>query len=352
MPRSPVRSEAAQRRPRRTRAAKSQIKTINLALQGGGSHGAFTWGVLDALLEDGRLRFDGVSAASSGAMNAVAMAEGLAKAHERGLESADALALARRSLLEFWEAVARYGTLAQSMPMVGAASLMNLWSQWLSPSQMNPLGINPLRDLLQSRIDFARIGRQQALKLFIAATNVRTGKPRVFTGAELSADVVMASACLPTVFKAVEIDGEHYWDGGYSGNPAIYPLIYDTATRDVLLVHLHPLEYQSVPVTHDEIMQRVDEITFNACLVAELRVIEFVRHLILDSHLERKGHKHLLMHRINGGLALNRLGASRSRADGMQVRTLFALGRQAGARWLADHFEDVGVCDSLEVFSA
>ncbi|RRD56330.1 patatin-like phospholipase family protein [Comamonadaceae bacterium OH2545_COT-014] len=319
-------------------------KTINLALQGGGSHGAFTWGVLDALLEDGRLDIEGISGTSAGAMNAVALAHGLAQASEQGLSGKQAREAARTALKRFWDGVGVMGTLMTGVPLRGSQALLGFFSQWMSPYQTNPLGINPLRRLLEREIDFELLARQQAVKVFVTATNVRTGRGEVFTSERVTADAVMASACLPMLFKAVEIEGEHYWDGGYSGNPAIYPLIYKTEARDVLLVQINPVEAPAVPSTSQEIMERINEITFNAGLLAEMRAIDFVQRLLAEGKLDPKRYKNLLLHRIDGGRLLADFGASsKMRTDTVFIQRLFTLGRDAGTHWLKHHFRDIGV---------
>ena len=339
--------EAARPRPR-----------LNLALQGGGSHGALTWGVLDALLEDGQWQFDGVSGTSAGAMNAVALAHGFAQAAQQHKDPEDAhlagCALARESLTRLWEGVGALGSLTWGTPLSAANPLVGMMSQWFSPYQTNPLGINPLRKLLEREVDFsllcsARTG-VAGPKVFVCATNVRTGRGEIFFGPRLSADAVMASACLPMLFKAVEIEGEAYWDGGYSGNPALHPLIYQTETSDILLVQINPVEHLDVPSSASEIMERMNEVTFNASLLAELRAIEFVRRLLAEGKLDARRYKSVRMHRIDGGSVLASFGAdSKLRADLAFVRKLFALGRTAGQDWLAAHRADVGVRPSIQL---
>ena len=328
-------------------------KTVNLALQGGGSHGAFTWGVLDALLEDGRLRFEGASGTSAGAMNAVVLAHGLARAHEDGLKGAEAREAVRAALARFWDQVGLMGNFMSGLPLPAAQAMLTLFSPWLSPQRSNPLGMSPLRQLLEREIDFELLARQRQLKVFVNATNVRTGRGEVFSDQQLTADAVMASACLPTLYQAVQIGDEHYWDGGYSGNPAIYPLIYETRSADVLLVQINPVESPYVSgVNAQEIMERVNEITFNAPLLAEFRAIEFVSRLLAEGKLDPKRYKNLLLHRIDGGAALSGFGAtSKARADGVFLRRLFELGRSAGQAWLQAHCEDVGICSSVEKVS-
>ena len=327
--------------------------SLNLALQGGGSHGALTWGVLDALLEDGRFVLDGISGTSAGAMNAVAVAHGFAQAALQYQDPRDAhaagCALARQTLTRLWEGVGMLGSLMWGVPLQNNP-LLGLMSQWLSPYQANPFGLNPLRDLIKREVDFDLLAQQRYLKVFVAATNVRTGRGEIFSGARVSADAVMASACLPAMFQAVQIEGEYYWDGGYSGNPAIYPLIYETRSADVILVQINPVEAPYVPgVGAADIMERVNEITFNAPLLAEIRAIEFVSRLLAEGKLDRTRYKDVLLHRVDGGAALAQFGAtSKARADPAFLRRLFTLGRGAGQDWLAEHFNDIGVCSSVE----
>lgn len=333
---------------------------LNLALQGGGSHGALTWGVLDALLEDGQFLIDGVSGTSAGAMNAVALAHGFAQAareHKDPLEAHRAgCELARATLARLWEGVGTLGSLTWGIPLPGAGPLLGMMSHWLSPYQTNPLDINPLRRVLEREVDFEALVSARAPQsstvpqVFVCATNVRTGRGEIFTGKRLSADAVMASACLPLLFKAVEIDGEHYWDGGYSGNPALHPLIYKTDCADVLLVQINPIEHQGVPDSASEIMERMNEVTFNAALLSELRAIEFVRRLLAEGKLDARRYKSVRMHRIDGGAVLEPFGAaSKLRADLAFVRRLFDLGRAAGQDWLQAHRADVGVRTTVNI---
>ncbi|MDO4704707.1 MAG: patatin-like phospholipase family protein [Comamonadaceae bacterium] len=339
---------------------KKKKHTINLALQGGGSHGAFTWGVLDALLEDGRLRFDGISGTSAGAMNATVLASGFAAAAQLGLPAEQARQkgreLARQALRKFWEAVGTLGTFFAATPSNVAAQ----WMPWLkpfmapslTPAQSNPMDINPLRSLLRQNVDFQAIARHQGKglvpRLFIGATNVRTGRSKVFQDDEITLDALMASACLPQIFNAVEIDGEHYWDGGYSGNPAIYPLIYNTKSDDVLLVQINPIETGAMPQTMSEIQERINEVTFNSSLLAELRAIEFVRRLLSEGRLDDSRYKDMHMHRIDGGAFLQTFGSdSKLRADIGFLHKLFAGGRACAEQWLGTHRSDLGVRSTL-----
>ena len=339
-----------------TNPCPSEVRHLNLALQGGGSHGAFTWGVLDALLEDGRIEFPGISGTSAGAMNAVALAHGFASA---ALEFPDHAKLrhkaarerARKALRDLWEGV---GTLGFFTAGMANNPLLGMMSQFLSPYQTNPLDINPLRMLLQRTVDFDQLhaAAEQAgmPKLFVCATNVRTGKGEVFSEQRLSTDAVMASACLPQLYKAVEVEGDYYWDGGFSGNPALYPLIYHTSCADMLLVQINPVEQATLPSTAAEIAERVNEVTFNASLLGELRAIDFVRRLLAEGKLDPKRYKSVLLHRIDGGAALGELGAaSKARADLAFIRQLFERGREQVQRWVHTHFADIGVRQTLQI---
>ena len=257
-------------------------KRINLALQGGGVYGAFTWGVLDHLIKDGRLGVDGISGTSAGAVNAVMLADGL----KRG--GADE---ARKRLADFWKAVSLGGDLPELQRNVLSRLFslvpsgqpghdwLSAWSRYLSPYDFNPLNINPLKDLIERFVDFEGL-RADPRPLFIAATNVQTGRLHIFPHDKISAEAVMASACLPTVFRAVEIDGVSYWDGGYLGNPVLFPFFRATDTEDVLIVQINPLVRRKIPHSNREIMARVSEITFNSSLMGELRAIRFVNRQI------------------------------------------------------------------------
>ena len=328
---------------------------LNLALQGGGSHGALTWGVLDALLEDDALVIEGISGTSAGAMNAAVLAHGFAQAAAQEKHAEDARRhgreLARKALRELWEGVGAMGSWLGGVPMPGA-QIMGVLTQFLSPYQTNPLNLNPLRQLLTQIVDFEALAHPAHAgvvpKLFICATNVRTGRGKIFSGEHVTADAIMASACLPQLFKAVEIDGEAYWDGGYSGNPALYPLVYETQSRDILLVQINPRESSNIPDTASDIADRLNEVTFNASLLAELRAIEFVVRLLEQKRLDPARYKHVLMHGIDGGSALKEYSAaSKTRADMSLVRDLFAKGREQGEQWLHHNRKHIGVKQTL-----
>jgi NTE family protein len=343
-------------RPRGLAGPKAE-KTVSLALQGGGAHGAFTWGVLDAILEDGRLAIEAISGASAGAMNAVVLTEGWMEGGPDG---------ARRQLRQFWKRISLDGALSPAQQQLfnrflaywsPDGSPMNLWldawSRSLSPYEANPLDINPLREALAELIDFGRVRACREAKLFIAATNVWTGKIRVFNTSELTADHVVASACLPAVFQAVEIEGEPYWDGGYMGNPALYPLFYEVRTDDILLVQINPIERRSTPKTAHEIQNRLTEITFNGSLLRELRTVDFVVRLIDEGKLSKDEYKRVLMHRISGGEKLDAFAAStRLKADWSFFKELKNLGRATTRHWLAENYDAIGVRGTLDLKAA
>ncbi len=325
-------------------------KRVNLALQGGGAHGAFTWGVLDAFLEDARLDIVGVSGASAGAINAVVLADAL----RRGGPEA-----ARAELARFWRSVSRDGDLNDTQRRLFDA-MLGIWrplgSQWLeqasnyfSPAQLNPLDINPLRDAIRREIDFAALRTSEGPKLFIAATNVWTGKVRVFERHELTIDMVMASACLPLIFRAVTVEGEPYWDGGYMGNPALFPFFYQTDCEDIVLVQINPIERRETPRTAGEIEARLNEITFNSSLLQEFRAIDFVSRLIDAGRLDGTHYKKVRMHLV-GHDALNAFSAStKMDADWDFFQRLCALGQEAGRFFLAENFDAIGERGTLDL---
>jgi NTE family protein len=316
---------------------RPQRRRLNLALQGGGAHGAFTWGVLDQLLEDGRIVIDGVSGTSAGAVNAVMLADGLA---DRGSEGA------RKRLADFWRAASLGGSLPELqravverlfplLPQRASLPWFGDLSRFFSPYDLNPLNINPLKDLIGRFVDFERI-RTGERNLFIAATNVLTGEPRVFAHHEITPEVVMASACLPLLFRAVEIDGVPYWDGGYSGNPVVLPFLQSDETTDVLIVQINPRERSKVPTTASEIMARMNEITFNAPLIAELRALQ-----LSGAHRAR-------LHRIVMDDAPFD-PRSKLKVDFEFFLSLRKLGQSAARRFLDAHFNDIGRRSTIDL---
>ncbi|HZP86972.1 MAG TPA: patatin-like phospholipase family protein [Burkholderiales bacterium] len=329
-------------------------KRINLALQGGGAHGAFAWGVLDALLEDGRLDIEAVSATSAGAMNAVVLADALTQG------DADH---ARERLAAFWRAIAdageRYNPVRPLRDVFGRALpieqsplywMFDSLIRTLSPYQLNPFNFNPLRDVLQAHVDFERLRRTDGMHVHLCATNVETGKVRVFDRKELTADAVLASACLPFLFQAIEIDGAHYWDGGYIGNPAIFPLIYESESRDVVIVHINPIVRPGVPKTAPEIMNRINEISFNSSLMREMRAIAFVTRLIDSGKVEASEMKQMLIHSIRDDEAMTAHSvASKLNPDWDFLCRLRDSGRGVAQRWLRTHHEAIGKRSTVDL---
>jgi NTE family protein len=347
---------APQPAPRRGKRPQHQL--IDLALQGGGSHGAFTWGVLDRLLEDERLEIAGISGTSAGAMNAVALAAGLMEGGRHG---------ARAALRRFWTRVAQASPFhaLQSGPwgeLFGPdnpwLAPMQMYAQWLgqlvSPYQLNPLNLNPLRDILQTEIDFDRVRQCSKTRLFIAATQVSSGRLRVFEQSELTADMVLGSACLPLLFQAVEIGGEAYWDGGYAGNPSLLPLVTDTVSDDLLLVPINPSRRETVPTQARDILDRVNEITFNASLLKELRSIALLKQLIQDEGRPRGASRTprqplydriaaLRVHRLDAEGELSKFGASTKLDTRWSfLQQLHGIGRRTADDWLRLNFEHLG----------
>ncbi|MDB5826400.1 MAG: patatin [Variovorax sp.] len=337
---------------------------VNLALQGGGSHGAFTWGVLDALLEDSRLSFEGVSGASAGAVNAVALAHGFASARAAGGDEAAGRAAARATLQRVWHRVAALGApgaMAQRFArlLLGGASGERMRaslgvdpaSRWPSPYQINPLDINPLRSLLDQEIDFNALAGPGTPRVFVSATQVRTGRAEIFQGERLTLASVMASTCLPTVFQAVSIEGEDYWDGGFSANPALLPLVNECESADIVLVQLNPLSHAETPHSPQDITMRMNELAFNASLMSQMRSIAFINQLLADGRLhEGADYRRLLLHRIDIGSAMEALpSASKMSTDGAQMDRLFEAGRIAAIDWLANNFDALGQRSTVDI---
>jgi NTE family protein len=339
-------------------AAAAPKKGINLALQGGGAHGAFTWGVLDYILEDGRLAIEGISGASAGAMNAVMVADGLARGGPD---------VARKRLADFWRSASIDGDLPNLhrkllerlftfVPLDGSpvAAWVDAMSHYFSPYDLNPLNINPLKDVIERFVDFEAVRAFDKLQIFISATNVRTGRLKVFPREKITADAVMASACLPLLFKAVMIDGVPYWDGGYLANPPIFPLFHATRTEDVLIVQINPLERNEVPTTSRDIVNRVNEISFNSSLAAEFRAVEFVARLIDYGRLARGTgpgqYRRINAHRIVLGENQKSYSAeTKLSTDYDFFCMLQAAGRRAARRFLDEHFDDIGVRSTFDL---
>lgn len=327
------------------------LKVINLALQGGGTHGAFGWGVLDRLLEDQRLSFEAITASSAGAVNAAILAAGLVAGGREG---------ARRALGAFWRelsegaqsGVFRTSIVDKANPTHGLEHspgyvFMEALTYFASPYQLNPFNINPLTSLLERHIDFERIRAQRTIKLFLSATNVRTAKVKVFNAAELTVSHVLAATCLPLMMHAVELAGEYYWDGGYSGNPAIFPIVYECEHRDILLVHTTPAERPDLPRTSPAIMNRMQEISFNTALIREMRTIAFLNRRIEQGKAEGK---RMLVHVIEAeDLMRDFTASSRLNGDWAFLTFLFNNGRARADAWLKTSFDSIGVKSTVDL---
>lgn len=333
-------------------ASSSKPVPIDLALQGGGSHGAFTWGVLDRLLEETRLRIDGISGTSAGAMNAAVLADGYAAGGADG---------ARQALAAFWRGIsdaARFSpfqrglldralgkwTLDNSPFFIG----MDLLSRLFSPYDLNPGNANPLRDILSAMIDFDRL-RTSPIRLFITATNVRTGRGRVFRNADITPDVLLASACLPTLFQAIEIDGEPYWDGGYSGNPTMTPLVRELESDDTILVPINPVERAGTPSTARDILNRLNEVSFNAVLLKELRMIALLRKVVDAGNTEGARWARMRIHLVRNALMSDLGYSSKLNAEWDFISWLHGEGRKAADEFLARDGKHIGKRSSVDL---
>jgi NTE family protein len=327
-----------------------KTKKINMALQGGGAHGAFTWGVLDKFLEDGRIAFDGISATSAGAMNAAIIAQGI---HQGGNDTA-------RELLEkFWLKMSSYGKIFSPVHQTPADVFLNLdltrsssyfifelFSHFLSPYQFNPGNFNPLKNILNEMIDFDQLRQVKCVKLFICATNVRSGRIKIFQDGDISLESLLASSALPQLFQAVQIGDDYYWDGGYLGNPAIFPLIYNTDSQDVIIVHINPIIRHNIPKDTGEILNRVNEISFNSSLLRELRVIHYMSDLldkgwIKEEYLHQM--KKMFMHSLRADKLMEQYSvASKLNPDWQFLTNLRDMGRDVAHEWLDKNYKSIG----------
>jgi NTE family protein len=325
---------------------------VDFALQGGGSHGAFTWGVLDRLLEEAWLTIDGISGTSAGAMNAAVLADGFAEGGAEG---------ARTALERFWRRVsdtARFSPFQRGPldVMMGRWTLdhspmfvmMDITTRLFSPYDLNPKGANPLRDILLELINFERLS-ETPMKLFITATNVRTGRGRVFRNYEITADVLLASACLPTMFQAIEIEGEEYWDGGYSGNPTITPLVRECTSRDTILVQINPVERPEPPRSARDILSRLNEVSFNSVLLKELRMIALLRQVADAGHSEGAQWAGMRIHSVSSDVMVDLGHSSKLNAEWAFLTMLRDEGRKSAEAFLAAHADDLGRTSSHDL---
>ncbi|MBC7908145.1 MAG: patatin-like phospholipase family protein [Rhodospirillaceae bacterium] len=331
------------------------MKTITLALQGGGSHGAFTWGVLDRLLEDDRLSMEAISATSAGAINGALLVCGMADGGRDGARAlmsrfwwhmADVFRTSPLQPTPFDRMVPGWGIQFSPVYQLGEAIL-----RLFSPYQLNPLDINPLRATLRAVIDFDLLRRQPAVQLFVSATNVRTGKVRIFAPEELNEDVILASTCLPNLFPAVEIDGEHYWDGGFVANPAIYPLMAHAKSSEVVIVQVTPMSSRTVPTSADAILHRMNEISFNSSVMREMHALAFITNLHDRGWIDRlagvrKTHIHMIQ---DEDLMAALHPSSKFNAEREFLELLFQAGRNSTEDWLASHFDHIGKTSTIDV---
>lgn len=338
------------------RLSVAATKLVNLALQGGGSHGAFAWGVLDGFLSDARIEIEAISGTSAGAMNAAVFAAGYMKDGREG---------AKHALRAFWEELSR---LSEASPLQRGPwqALMGGWSLdaspaylWLdmlsrvaSPYDLNPFNLNPVRDVLEAHVDFEALRKSDGPNVFVTATNVETGRARVFNRHELKCEHVMASACLPLVFQAVEIEGRPYWDGGYMGNPSLWPLYYGARSNDILIVQINPLTRKGTPRSSRDILNRLNEITFNASLFSELRAIDFVSRLIAAGRLEGTSYRDIHVHVIEDDKVMADLGeSSKMLVERAFLDMLFEAGQKSAKAWLRKHFDDLGARSTVDLRS-
>jgi NTE family protein len=325
---------------------------VDLALQGGGSHGAFTWGVLDRLIEEPWLRIEAISGTSAGAMNAALVVDGWIQGGAEG---------ARAALDTYWRRVSRAAAFSplQRSPLdrlMGRWTLdtspayvaMDLMARMLSPYDLNPFGLNPLRTILAESINFDRLAGAP-IRLFITATNVRTGRGRIFRNAEITADVLLASACLPTMFQAIEIDGDPYWDGGYAGNPTLTPLVRESDAHDTILVQINPRERPDRPRTASEILDRLNEISFNSPLMKELRMIALLREVADPGHGEGARWAGMRTHRIMSDALANFGASSKLNAEWEFVSLLKREGRKSADAFLTAHGKDIGKHSTADI---
>jgi NTE family protein len=325
---------------------------VDLALQGGGSHGAFTWGVLDRLLEERWLTIDGISGTSAGAMNAAVLVDGYAEGRAAG---------ARAALERYWRDVSRAALLSpfQRTPLdvvLGRWTLdtspvfvaMDLMSRVFSPYDLNPGGANPLHEILTQNIDFERLAAAP-IKLFVTATNVHTGRGRVFRNADITPEVLIASACLPTLFQAVEIDGESYWDGGYSGNPTITPLVRECASKDTILIQINPIERADIPRSARDILNRLNEVSFNAVLMKELRMIAMLRQVANPGNCEGALWADMRIHRISSEAMLALGYSSKLNAEWEFLCMLRDEGRRSAETFLEKDGDSLGHTSSFDL---
>ena len=335
-------------------AKAKKNKPINLALQGGGAHGAFTWGVLDYILHKEDLEIESLSGTSAGAVNAAVLISGFESAGRAG---------AREAMKKFWSSVSRpdfHAALNKALPnpMQKDWSLdkspfflwFDLLSRVSSPYQLNPLNINPLKSILEESINFDLINHCTKIKLFISATNVETGQAKIFHNRDVDVNVMLASTCLPLLFQAVEIEGTPYWDGGYIGNPVLYPVYYECDSKDLLIIKINPFKRAGTPTTAREILNRIDEINFNSSLIKDLRAIRFVQRLLSEHKVRSENYKHMLIHVIDGDEYLVPLSASsKFNTEKQFIDFLHTAGWNVAEQWFSENQGHLGKKSSFDL---
>lgn len=329
-------------------------KKINLALQGGGAHGAYTWGVLDRLLEEEKLIIEGISGTSAGAMNGAMLVSGYMKNGRDG---------AKKNLENFWRRTSEAAAFTPlhklpldrimtgwNMDFTPGYFLFDMMSRVFSPYVFNPLNINPMRGIIDDLLDPDALHACKSIHMFVAATHVASGQARVFHCDEITTDVLLASSCIPFLFQAVEIDGEHYWDGGYMGNPVIWPLIYQCASEDVVLVQINPIHNEQHPTKASDIINRLNEISFNSSLIAEMRAIEFVSRLVKQGKLDHERYKDMHIHLIYSPDHMHNLNASsKINADWDFFNYLKDIGRKETDHWLKENWKHIGEKSTVDI---
>lgn len=332
------------------------MKRINLALQGGGAHGAYTWGVLDRILEDERIEIAAISGTSAGAMNGAALKAGMIEGGRQGAREnldwfwAQIGAVTDDSLVQWMDSVSpATSILSAAMSYSPAYAAYDVATRMLSPYGAGPFYSNALKPIVD-QMKYDAVCANTGPALHICATNVRSGKIKVFTGADISSEALMASACLPTVYQAVEIDGESYWDGGYSGNPALFPLFAQDLPDDIVVININPLHRDDVPTDPQAIQNRVNEISFNSSLLREMRAINFVKRLLVTGTIPKGAMKNVLMHMIADDELMNDLSvATKSVPNPVVLSRLKSAGRAAADQFLANHFDDLGERDTVDL---
>lgn len=332
--------------------ARRDTVKVDLALQGGGAHGAFTWGVVDRLLEEPWLEVEGISGTSAGAMNAAVMASGMALGGRPG---------AREALEAFWRRVshsARFSPFQRgpvdrllgnwTLDNSPAFLMMDLMARVVSPYDVPSVGGNPLADVLAESVDFAAL-RDGPVKVFVTATSVRTGRARIFRNRDLGVEALLASACLPQLFQAVEIDGEPYWDGGFAGNPTLVPLVMELESDDTILVPINPIERPGTPRSARDILDRVNEISFNAVALKELKMMALLKKVADPGNTEGAAWARMRMHMVRNEVMVGLGYSSKLNAEWAFLEWLRDAGRSAADDFLRDHAAAIGKRSSLDL---